>query len=262
MKQRIALAIEYDGTDYFGWQQNVDEPTVQSKVERAISVVANHSVSVIAAGRTDAGVHASGQLIHFDTEVMREPRNWILGCNSNLPKDISVLWAQIVDNDFHARFSARLRRYRYTILNRPIRAAIGKNFVTWERLPLNADWMHNAAQSLIGARDFTSFRTVHCQSPSPVRTIREISVKRLDQHIVVEIEANAFLHHMVRNIVGSLLLVGRGEQPVEWIANLLALRDRARAAPTAPPNGLCFIGPKYPVKWKLPENFTTNDIAD
>jgi tRNA pseudouridine38-40 synthase len=249
---RIALGIEYDGTDFFGWQRLTEGPSVQGAVEEALSKVAAHPVLVSCAGRTDAGVHGRCQVVHFDTDARRELRGWVLGACSNLPASVAVLWAQPVPDSFHARFSARSRRYRYHILNRPVRAALDARYVTWERLPLDAQRMHEAAQSLLGEHDFSAFRALSCQAPHPRRSVLEISVRREGEHVMLEIEANAFLHHMVRNIAGSLLLVGRGEQPVEWMAELLAGRDRQMAGPTAPASGLTFIGPRYEAHWGLP----------
>lgn len=249
---RIALGIEYDGTDFFGWQRLTEGPSVQGAVEEALSKVAAHPVLVSCAGRTDAGVHGRCQVVHFDTDARRELRGWVLGACSNLPASVAVLWAQPVPDSFHARFSARSRRYRYHILNRPVRAALDARYVTWERLPLDGQRMHEAAQSLLGEHDFSAFRALSCQAPHPRRSVLEISVRREGEHVMLEIEANAFLHHMVRNIAGSLLLVGRGEQPVEWMAELLAGRDRQVAGPTAPASGLTFIGPRYEAHWGLP----------
>ncbi len=253
--QRIALGIEYDGTDYQGWQRLSHGRTLQAAVEAALSSVADHPVEVTCSGRTDAGVHAHCQVVHFDSAAARDMRAWVLGANARLPHDIAVLWAQPVDPAFHARHGARARRYRYRILNRPVRAALDRRMVTWERQPLDADRMHAAAQALVGEHDFSAFRTVHCQAPHPRRHLREIQVRRDGPFVVIEVEANAFLHHMVRNIVGSLLPIGRGEQPVEWMAALLAGRDRSVAGPTAPASGLALLHARYPREWGLPDAF-------
>ncbi|NCT67061.1 MAG: tRNA pseudouridine(38-40) synthase TruA [Rhodanobacteraceae bacterium] len=253
---RIALGIEYDGTDFLGWQRLSHGRSVQGELEAALSFVAAHAVEVTCAGRTDAGVHARCQVVHFDTTAQRSARAWTLGTNSNLGRDVAVIWAQPVADDFHARFGARARRYRYTILNRPVRAALTARFVTWERVPLDAGRMQRAAQALLGENDFSAFRTAQCQANSPMRNVREISVTRRGDEVAVEIEANAFLHHMVRNIVGSLLPVGRGERPVEWLAELLHGRDRSVAGPTAPASGLTFLAPRYPAEWNLPAEVT------
>jgi len=249
---RIALGIEYDGTDFLGWQRLSHGATVQGAVEAALSAVAAHPVEVTCAGRTDAGVHGRCQVVHFDTEARRAMRGWTLGACANLPPSVAVLWAQEVEPSFHARFSARSRRYRYSILNRPVRAALEARYVTWERQPLDAARMHAAAQALLGEHDFGAFRAVSCQAAHARREVFAVGVRREGERVIVEIEANAFLHHMVRNIVGSLLPIGRGERPVEWIAELLAGRDREAAGPTAPASGLTFLGPRYEARWGLP----------
>ena len=249
---RIALGIEYDGTGFHGWQRLSHGPSVQAAVEAALSKVADEPVEVVCAGRTDAGVHARCQVVHFDTRAERSRRGWMLGTNSNLPAGVAAIWAQPVADDFHARFSALARRYRYTILNRPARAALDARQVAWERMPLDAQAMHAAAQALVGENDFSAFRTVACQARSPMRNVHEIAVRRDGDRVIVEIQANAFLHHMVRNIVGSLLPVGRGEEKPEWIAQLLAGRDRAAAGPTAAAQGLAFLRPYYPAEYGLP----------
>lgn len=253
---RIALGIEYDGSEFSGWQRLTHGETVQGAVERALSFVAAHPVEVTCAGRTDAGVHGRCQVVHFDTEVERDMRGWTLGASSNLPVTVAVLWAQHVDAAFHARFSARSRRYRYRILNRPVRAALEARYVTWERLPLDAARMHDAAQALVGEHDFSAFRAISCQAAHARRQMLAVSVRREDEQVIVEIEANAFLHHMVRNIVGSLLPIGRGEQPVRWMGELLEGRRRDVAGPTAPASGLTFLGPRYEAQWGLPAEVT------
>jgi tRNA pseudouridine38-40 synthase len=250
---RIALGIEYDGTDFLGWQRLSHGASVQASVEKALSFVAAESIEITCAGRTDAGVHGRCQVVHFDTEVQRDLRGWVLGASSNLPASIAVLWAQPVPDDFHARFSARSRRYRYTILNRTIRPALDARFVSWERHPLDAERMHAAAQVLIGEHDFSAFRAISCQAAHARRLVKMIQVRRDDASVIIEIEANAFLHHMVRNIVGSLLPIGRGEQSPEWMAQLLAGRNRELAGPTAGASGLTFIGPRYERHWGLPQ---------
>ncbi len=262
--RRFALGVEYDGSGFCGWQrlskhgepEREGEETLQAALENAISFVAGHPVETICAGRTDAGVHAACQVVHFDSHAQRDPRSWMLGVTSRLPPQIAVRWAQAVPDDFHARFSARARRYRYRILNRPIRAALQRQYLSWERRALDADAMHRAAQALLGENDFSAFRTVHCQSPHAFRELQQILVTRSGDVVEVEVQANAFLHHMVRNIVGSLLMVGSGEKPEGWIAELLAGRDRTVAGPTAPPTGLLFLGPRYPAQWGLPAEVT------
>ena len=253
---RIALGIEYDGTDFSGWQRLSHGRSVQATLEQALTFVADEPIEVVCAGRTDAGVHAHCQVVHFDSHAQRSERSWTLGVNSRLPPSIALRWARPVALDFHARFGARARRYRYLILNRPLRPALDARFVTWERVPLDAAAMHVAAQALVGEQDFSAFRTVACQANTPMRNVHAIRVTRADERVIVEIQANAFLHHMVRNIVGSLLPVGRGERAPEWIAQLLAGRDRAVAGPTAGPHGLLFVGPLYPAEHGLPPEVT------
>lgn len=261
---RYALGVEYDGSEFSGWQRlgvpgdlrRRHEPTVQAAVEEALSFVAGHSVGVVCAGRTDAGVHAACQVVHFDSDAERQPRAWVLGATTRLPPAVCVLWCVPVEAAFHARFSARARRYRYRILNRPVRPALGRQYLSWERRPLDAPSMHRAAQALLGEHDFSAFRTVHCQAAHPRRDIQALDVRRIGDVVEVEIQANAFLHHMVRNIVGSLLPVGRGEQPEGWLAELLAGRDRTLAGPTAAPDGLLFVGPRYPAACQLPVEVT------
>ncbi len=258
---RIALGIEYDGTDFSGWQRLKSAASVQAAVERALSQVAAQPVDISCAGRTDAGVHGRCQVVHFDTGAQREMRGWVLGSCANLPRSVAVLWAQPVAAEFHARYAARSRRYRYHLLNRPVRAALDARYVTWERLPLDAGRMHAAAQALLGEHDFSAFRALSCQAAHPRRSVLAVSVRREGEQVLVDIEANAFLHHMVRNIVGSLLPIGRGEQPVAWLAELLAGRDRQLAGPTAPASGLTFVGPRYPAHWGLPPEVCQRDTA-
>lgn len=258
---RYALGVEYDGSGFQGWQRlsksgMPDETSVQSVLESALSRVANAQVDTICAGRTDAGVHAQCQVVHFDSDASRDPRSWVLGTTANLPPAVCVRWCQPVPDDFNARFSARARRYRYRLVNRIVRPALDRHTLSWERIPLDADAMHRAAQALLGENDFNAFRTVHCQSPHAFRDLQAISVRREGEQIRVDVQANAFLHHMVRNIVGSLLVVGRGEKPERWIAELLAGRDRTVAGPTAPPDGLVFVSPLYPAHWQLPDEVT------
>lgn len=250
---RYALGIEYDGSGFLGWQRLTHGQSVQDAVESALGFVLDHPVDVVCAGRTDSGVHAQCQVVHYDTDAIRKPYGLVQGMNSQLPRSISVLWCQPVAADFHARYAARARRYRYRILNRPIRPALQRDSLTWVRQPLDADAMHRAAQALVGEHDFSAFRTVHCQAKHARRNLQHIQVLRDGEQVVIEVQANAFLHHMVRNIVGSLLPVGRGEQPEDWLAHLLAGRDRAVVGPTAPASGLVFLGPRYPRQWALPE---------
>jgi tRNA pseudouridine38-40 synthase len=255
---RYALGVEYDGTGFHGWQR-LGKPgsdaavTVQQVLETALSSVAHAPIGTVCAGRTDAGVHAQCQVVHFDSDARRDPRAWVLGSTSRLPDSVSVRWCMPVADDFHARFSARARRYRYSILNRQMRPAIGRHYLSWIRRPLDADAMHRAAQAVQGEHDFSAFRTVHCQAPHARRDLQRIMVERDGDEIRIDVQANAFLHHMVRNLVGSLLLIGQGEQPEQWMAELLAGRNRALAGPTAPPDGLVFVGPLYPRAWGLPD---------
>jgi tRNA pseudouridine38-40 synthase len=249
---RIAIGIEYDGSAYSGWQTQAHARSVQSAVEAALSSVGDHPVEIIAAGRTDAGVHALSQVAHFDTQANRPLQAWVLGGNALTPADISVLWARAVPDDFHARFSALSRTYVYRIVNRAVRPALDRLRACWRRGPLDAGRMHVAAQALVGEHDFTSFRAAECQSRIPVRRLHRICVRRDGEIVEIELQANAFLHHMVRNIAGSLLAVGCGDRPPQWIAEVLASRDRTQAGVTAPPEGLYFAGVEYPSGFGLP----------
>lgn len=255
---RYALGVEYDGSEFKGWQQLGESgcPSVQASLQDALSSVADSAISVVCAGRTDAGVHGECQVVHFDSDVARTPRSWVLGTTTRLPPSICVRWCVPVADDFHARFAARARRYRYRLLNRQVRPALYRQTLSWERRALDADAMHEAAQALLGENDFSSFRSIQCQALHARRDLQSIRVSRQGEIVEVEVRANAFLHHMVRNIVGSLILVGAGEQPVSWISELLAVRDRNQAGPTAPPQGLVFVGPLYPDNWQLPSEVT------
>lgn len=251
--KRIALGIEYDGSTLKGWQAQQNLPTVQGHLETALTYIANETIQVFCAGRTDAGVHAIGQVIHFDTQAMRELRAWVLGVNTRLPATISVRWAKEVDSDFHARFSALSRRYRYVIFNSSVRSAILANRATLHHSQLNTAAMQEGAQYLLGECDFTSFRSSQCESSTPMRNIHEITVLRQGDFVIIEIEANAFLHHMVRNIVGVLLKVGAGEQSPLWVKTVLDARDRRLAAETAPAAGLYLVKARYPAHFDLPD---------
>jgi tRNA pseudouridine38-40 synthase len=253
---RYALGIEYDGSGFLGWQRHHGGPTVQGAVEAALSFVADASIEVVCAGRTDAGVHAACQVVHFDSDAVRTPRGWQMGANTRLPDAVRVLWCRPVADDFHARYRARARSYRYTLLNRPVPPAMHRHFLSWERQPLDAPRMHRAAQPLLGEHDFSAFRTAQCQASHPRREMQSIDVRRDGEAVHFELQANAFLHHMVRNIVGTLMLVGRGEQDEDWPARLLAGRDRTVAGPTAPAAGLVFLGPRYPAACGLPAEAT------
>ncbi|MCB1635751.1 MAG: tRNA pseudouridine(38-40) synthase TruA [Xanthomonadales bacterium] len=258
MSYRMALGVEYDGTDYLGWQVQRHGPSVQATVQQALSRLANEPIEVVCSGRTDAGVHGQCQVVHFDVHNERSDRAFVLGANSALPPDIAVLWAQRVPGDFHARFSARRRRYCYRLLNRPVRPALLARQVAWERRALNMLAMQQAAQSLLGEHDFSAFRTVHCQAPSPIRTLHTLDLRQDGDVLEFHLEANAFLHHMVRNIVGSLMVVGRGEAQPHWVGEVLSSRDRCQAGPTAPAAGLFFVGPRYPLAWQLPDSVSAD----
>jgi len=249
---RIALGIEYDGTRYFGWQRQKEVRSVQQELEKALSVVANHEIEVQCAGRTDAGVHGTGQVVHFDTEAIRKPVAWTMGVNANLPSDIAVRWSKEVPEQFHARFSATARRYRYIIFNSKLRPAILGSGMSHYHGDLDVEKMHVAGQYLLGENDFTSFRAVHCQSRSPWRNIMHLNVTRHGQYVVIDIKANAFVHHMVRNIAGSLIVVGKGEQSPEWIQWLLQQQDRKLAGATAKAEGLYLVDVDYPDEFSLP----------
>ena len=255
---RFAIGVEYDGGDFRGWQRlsKPGEPetgTVQGALETALSTVAAAPVATVCAGRTDAGVHGRCQVAHFDSDAARDPRAWVLGTTTQLPPSVSVRWCVPVPDDFNARFSAVARRYRYRIMNRQVRPALGRQYLSWHWRPLDADAMHRAAQALVGEHDFSAFRSSECQATHARRDLQRIAVARDGDIVAVEVQANAFLHHMVRNLVGSLLEVGAGERPEAWIAQLLQGRDRAQAGPTAPPQGLTFLGPVYPRQWGLPD---------
>lgn len=249
---RIALGIEYDGAAFLGWQRQQEGRTVQGCVEQALAMVANESVGVVCAGRTDTGVHATGQVVHFDTDARRTPDNWVRGANSNLPADIRVQWAAGVDDGFHARFSARRRHYRYVVLNRPAAPALLRNRVCWERLPLHLERMQLAARPLLGEHDFTSFRAAACQARSPVRSVYRLDIARAGECIYIDVVANAFLHHMVRCIAGVLLAVGRGEQTPDWPAQLLDVRDRTVGGVNAPAGGLYLVNVTYVDPYRFP----------
>lgn len=243
---RWALGIEYDGMLYQGWQSQPHGQTVQDTLEKALTVIAGMPIRVIAAGRTDTGVHATEQVVHFDTELNRPVSAWVRGVNSHLPKDIAVLWAKPVSVDFHARFSAYARRYRYELCNRPIRPAISQGKVGWYHAPLDLALMQQAAQYLLGEQDFSAFRAAECQAKSPIKTLLRLEITRQGELFYFDVQANAFLHHMVRNLVGALVYIGAGKHPPEWIISLLASRSRALAPPTFSPAGLYLIEVSYP----------------
>lgn len=250
--QRIALGIEYDGSGFSGWQLQHHAPTVQQEVQTAASRVADHPVVLHCAGRTDAGVHALAQVIHFDTWAERTERSWVLGINANLPVEIAVFWARVMPADFHARFSARARHYRYLICNRPTRSALLARRAVWTHRPLDVERMQEAGRALVGTHDFTSFRALGCQAKSPVRTLHYLKLCRLGDLIELAVGADGFLHHMVRNIAGVLMAIGRGDAPIEWTEQLLAQRDRTRGGVTAPPQGLYLSAVDYPEHYQVP----------
>lgn len=249
---RIALGIEYDGSVFSGWQAQVHAPSVQSAVEGALTQVADHPVAVVAAGRTDAGVHAAMQVVHFDTSAVRTERNWMLGANCGLPRQVSVLWAREVPEAFHARYGALARSYRYFIFNREPRPALLSQRASWVRDALDHERMQSAAQHLLGEHDFSSFRAAECQAHSPLRNLHAIEVTRCGEFVTITVTANAFLHHMVRNIAGVLITIGRGDRPVEWMEEVLAARDRRRGGVTAPPQGLYLTAVRYATALQLP----------
>jgi tRNA pseudouridine38-40 synthase len=248
---RLALAIAYNGANYSGWQFQKHSSTLQEQVEKAISLIANEAVTVTCAGRTDAGVHATGQIIHFDTQAKRDCDQWRMGINANLPAEINVQWVKVVNDEFHARFSAIERRYVYIIYVNKVRPSFLDKQITWLTQQLDVMKMNEAAQCLLGSNDFSAFRASGCQSKTAQRVIKSVNVKKHGEFIILDIKANAFLHHMVRNIVGSLIVIGKGEQSVKWMSALLAGKDRTKAAPTAKPHGLYLVGVDYPSEFNL-----------
>lgn len=250
---RIVLGVEYQGSHYCGWQFQDHCDSVQHNLQQALSFIANETIGVQCAGRTDTGVHAVGQVVHFDTQATRPHRAWLEGTNTKLPDDIRVSWVKVIEGDFHARFSAVSRQYRYVIFNRSVHSAVLAKRVTWQTKPLDADLMQEAAQALMGEHDFSSFRASGCQAKHAVRTIQSLSVSRRGDFVFVDIQANAFLHHMVRNIVGSLMQVGYAEKPVSYISELIKLKDRKQAGVTAPAAGLYFVNAIYSDEWSIPQ---------
>jgi tRNA pseudouridine38-40 synthase len=249
---RIALGVEYDGGGLRGWQTQPGGGTVQDELEAALHRIAGEKIAVVCAGRTDAGVHAAAQVAHFDTKAKRPSMAWVRGTNSFLPPAIAVRWAQPVSDAFHARFSAYGRCYRYFLINRAQRPGLWYGRAGWYHPPLDEAPMREAARLLIGEHDFSAFRAADCQARTPVRTMRRAEVRRAGDMLVFDFEANAFLHHMVRNIVGSLAYVGQGRHPPEWIGELISSRDRTRAAPTFAAAGLYLVGVRYEERWRLP----------
>jgi len=249
---RFALGVEYDGSEFSGWETQPARRTVQSSLESALSSVADSPVATICAGRTDAGVHALAQVVHFDSGAERAPHEWVLGANSNLPDDVCVRWALPVGDEFHARYSATRRYYRYLIYNRRERSALLRCRAAWERGPLDVAPMQEACEHLIGEQDFTSFRAAGCQAKNPVRTVVSARVTRREDLVLIDIAANAFLQHMVRNLAGTLMEIGKGKRDPAWVRDLLAARDRTLAAATAPPQGLYLWRIDYPPEHGLP----------
>jgi tRNA pseudouridine38-40 synthase len=254
VSQRIAMGVEYDGHAFAGWQTQLNRRTVQRCLEDAVGRVAAQPVAVTCAGRTDAGVHALEQVVHFDPPVFREQHSWLLGVNANLPDDVRALWVRPVAASFHARTSAIARFYRYVILDRPVKSALLRHQLTWSYRPMNVEAMQIAADHLIGDHDFSSFRAQGCQSKSPQRMMHFIRVTRVGSQVEVDIAANAFLHHMVRNIAGVLMAIGCGQREPDWAEAVLMARDRNCGGVTAPPDGLYLAGVYYPEEYGIPRH--------
>lgn len=248
---RLAVGLEYRGTHYFGWQHQRQVPGIETYLQKAISYVANEPVALVCAGRTDRGVHATQQVVHFDTSAERDPYHWVLGINTQLPPDIRVLWVKAVSCEFHARYSATARTYRYVITQSHVKPGLLHGLVTWQRQPLDIDRMREAAQAFLGEQNFSAIRGAHCQSRSPVRNVHRVSLTALADGLVFEVTANAFLHHMVRNMIGLLMAIGTGERPVEDVQRVLATCDRTQADITAPPDGLYLVHVHYPRDFEL-----------
>lgn len=251
--QRLALGVSYSGQAYRGWQSQSCGNTIQDHLERALAAFCGRPVSTICAGRTDTGVHGLMQVVHLDTPLTREPQSWIRGTNRYLPLDIAIQWVQPVPHDFHARASALARRYVFVILQSPYRPSVEAGRVGWVFRPLDGDAMQMAAAHLVGTHDFTSFRASQCQSHTPVKTLHHITIQRVGDYWRFEFEANAFLHHMIRNIMGCLIDIGQGKHRADWMADVLAARSRKAAAPTFAPDGLYFDRPVYATHWGLPD---------
>ena len=258
---RIALGLEYDGSAFCGWQTQPTGCGVQDHLGQALQQFLQANVETVAAGRTDAGVHASAQVVHLDTDIQRETHSWVRGTNANLHPSARVLWATTVPDDFHARYSARARTYRYLLVNAPVAPAILKGKAGWHHRPLDVERMQRAAQALVGEHDFSAFRDAECQAKSPVRTLSTLTITRHHALVAISVTANAFLHHMVRNMVGSLVYVGDGRQPPDWLAKLLESRDRRNAAPTFMPDGLYLAGIEYDRAFTLPA-FPPHPLVD
>jgi tRNA pseudouridine38-40 synthase len=249
---RIVLGLEYDGCAFQGWQTQPSGNTVQDYLEQALSQVHGAPIATIVAGRTDAGVHASAQVVHFDSVHLRPESAWVRGVNALLPASVAVLWAREVGAEFHARFGARERAYRYILFNHPVRPAVMTGKVGWMHAELDLSAMQQAAARLLGNHDFSAFRAAQCQAKSPVRELREVSVEKRDRYVVFDFRGNAFLHHQVRNMVGALVWVGLGRRPADWVGELLASRDRTQGAATFAPDGLYLVDVRYDEDWKLP----------
>lgn len=254
--RRYAAVVEYNGAHFHGWQhqKHHDEPSVQAALEAAFSRVGDHPITVHCAGRTDSGVHATRQVIHFDSHAPRKPYSWLMGTNTHLPANVAIQWLAPVADDFHARFNAQARYYRYLVINTSMRPALHHEQMTWWRHKLDHDAMHQAAQLLLGEHDFSAFRAKDCQAKSPIKTMHHLTVKRWGDLIMLEVKGSAFLYHMIRNIMGVLLPIGDGRKPVEWCAEVLASKDRTQAGITAPPNGLHFVGVEYPPEYAIPSS--------
>lgn len=250
---RIALGVEYNGTPFLGWQSQAAGDTVQDALQAALSGIAGESIVVVAAGRTDTGVHALEQVVHFDTGVERPLSAWVRGVNALLPKSIAVLWAHPVPHEFHARFSAQARSYCYLLINRPVRSALQQGRMGWYHAPLNVKPMCQAVQYLLGEHDFSAFRAAECQAKSPVKNLAQLDIRKQGDTLIFDFTANAFLHHMVRNIMGCLLYVGNGKHPPQWVGEVLVSRNRNLAAPTFAPDGLYLSQISYDAKWGLPQ---------
>ncbi|MBI5919234.1 MAG: tRNA pseudouridine(38-40) synthase TruA [Nitrosomonadales bacterium] len=250
---RIALGLEYEGSSFHGWQSQPSIANVQDTLQAALSAIAQQPISVLTAGRTDTGVHALEQVVHFDTTAERSLSAWVRGTNALLPRSIAVRWAHPVPDEFHARFSAYGRCYRYLLLNRPVRPGLQDGKVGWFHLQLDVAAMQAAAQHLLGTHDFSAFRAAECQAKSPIKTLRRLDIRRDGELIVFDLEADAFLHHQVRNIVGCLVYIGKGKHPPYWLREVLESRSRARAAPTFAPDGLYLRHIRYEEKWGLPQ---------
>jgi tRNA pseudouridine38-40 synthase len=257
---RHALALEYDGRDFCGFQSQPSACSVQDALERALAAIAGASIRVAAAGRTDAGVHATSQIVHFDAPVARPQSAWVRGVNAHLPASAAVLWCERVPTEFHARFAAIARHYTYLLLNRPERPGLARGRVGWHHAPLDVPAMQAAARHLVGRHDFSSFRAAGCQAKSPVKTIARLRVARCGPIVRFDLGADAFLHHMVRNVIGALVEVGAGKRSPSWIGELLEARDRTRGAPTFAPDGLYFVGADYDSRFTLPP--TRRDIPE